>query len=343
MRFSCGLPAPFHDETLTSWLYRISLKRRIVVGERELLLARPRIAWAGANPIDEDLDFDFSTIYFKKNTISLALNEQAVKCFFSAKNIALVNPGRRTHFCSICLREDIIRGQMPGWRKSWCARDAVICSFHGVDLSDLGVNATFRKGWDAYIQSVQPNIAFDPWLSINFQRLRRDLIQRIKLWCKRQSKRTRKLFFNLYDLFLLAPTYNHEAGVARFLFGRKPSRKYSQIITFENAILHGAELSDIKTRFGGQVLAAYVLGGIQEKEILKLRASCISNRIAFPKIEEIIPMIHFGCATLADYEYLHNYLGRFPRKAGSKLDCLFARFEKNIGSRIFHSQLRFGR
>lgn len=343
MSLLCGLPSPFYDETLTSWLYRISLKHRIVVRERELLLARPRAAWGGVNVVDEDLDFDFSTNYFKENTTSLKLNTQLTKCFFRSKNIALVNPGRRTHFCSICLREDVAKGQMPGWRRSWCARDAVLCPFHGVDLSDLRTNATFRKSWDAYVQSVQPNIALDPWQSMSFQRLRRNLIHRVQLWRKRQNKRTCKLFDNLYDLFLLAPTYNHEAGVARLLFGRKPAKKYSQIVTFEGAVLYGAELSDVRARFGSQMLAAYVLGGVQEKEILQLRASCMAHHIVFPKAEEIIPMIHFGCATPAEYEFLHSYLGKFPRKRGSKLDCLFTRFEKNIGSRIFYSQLRFGR
>ncbi|WP_419795200.1 TniQ family protein [Pseudomonas palleroniana] len=343
MSLSCGLPSPFYDETLTSWFYRISLKHRIVLKERELLLARPRVAWNGVNLTDEDLDFDFSTEYFKKNCVSLALDAQIAKCVFRSKKIALVNPGRRTHFCSICLREDVAKGQMPGWRKNWCARDAVVCAFHGVDLSDLRANVTFRKSWDAYVQSVQPSITVEPWLSMSFQRLRRNLIQRVKLWRKRQNKRTYKLFGDLYDVFLLAPTYNHDAGVAHLLFGRKPARKYSQIVTFEDAILYGAELSDVQARFGSQMLAAYVLGGIQEKEILQLQASCIGHRIAFPKIEEIIPMIHFGCATSADYEYLHTHLGKFRRQRGSRLDCLFTRFEKNIGARIFYSQLRFGR
>lgn len=343
MSFSRGLPSPFYDETLTSWLYRISLKRRIAVRDRDLLLARPRVAWAGVNPIDEDLDFDFSTKYFQDNSLCLRLDKQLVKCFFSSKSIALVTPGRRTHFCSLCLREDVAQGQMPGWRKSWCARDAIMCTLHGVDLSDLRVNPTFHKSWDAYVQSVQPSLALDPWLSINFQRLRKDLIQRVKVWSKRQNKRTLKLFCNLYGLFLLAPTYNHEAGVARFLFGRKPTRKYSQIVTFEDALLYGVELSDVQARFGSQMLAAYVLGGIQEKEIIKLRASCIRHRTAFPNIDEIIPMIHFGCATVADYEHLHSHLGKFVRKTGSKLDLLFARLEKNIGTRIFHNALRFGR
>jgi len=85
MSLLCGLPSPFYDETLTSWLYRISLKNRIVVRERELLLARPRAAWGGVNVVDEDLDFDFSTNYFKENTISLKLNTQLTKFFLDQK------------------------------------------------------------------------------------------------------------------------------------------------------------------------------------------------------------------------------------------------------------------
>lgn len=342
MKLLRGLTSPFHDETLTSWLYRLSLKRRLVLEDRDLLLARPKMGWSGANAIIEDLDFDFSSTYFKRACASLTLSECLVRCFFRSGSIVPVSSGSRIQFCSRCLRDDIASGQMPGWRKSWCARDAVVCAWHGVDLSYLQESPTFHKGWDAYVQSVQPVIVADPWLSKDLQALRRILINRIRLWTTHQNKNVIRLFFQLYAVFLLAPTYNYEAGVARLLFRRRATRKLSQIVTFQDSIFYGVEFSDAQARFGSKMLAAYILDGIRQVDFSNFRTCCLRHGIAFPEADEVIQLIHFGCATLDDYQHLHHQFGRFPRARGSKLDQLFTRFEKNIGSRIFYSSLRFG-
>lgn len=342
MRLAPGLPMAFSDETVTSWLYRIFMKTRVILKEPDLLLARPQNAWVGVNAIAEDLDFNFASAYFKKAITSLALEPSLVKCYFGLGRIVPVSPSRRTLFCQHCVREDVASGQMPGWRKKWCARDAVMCTCHNVDLSRLLSKPTFQKGWDAFAQTAQPNIVSATWLSADLQRFRMILFRRIERWKALINVRELGLFGHLYELFLSAPTYNHEAGVAHYFYGGKPVKKFSQVITFKDAILYGAEVSDVQARFGSQVLAAYVLGGIQDQELSDFRRRCLAYGIKHPDIEEIIPMIRFGCVTPDDYCYLHRLLGKFSRKKGSNLDQLFVRFEKTVGARIFNSSLRFG-
>ncbi|MND59306.1 hypothetical protein D3C81_474740 [compost metagenome] len=342
MKFAPGLPTAFSDETITSWLYRVFMKSRVVLEDPSLLLADPQRSWVGVNAIAEDLDFNFGSTFIKKALLSLSLDANLAKCFFDLRGIVPVSPSRRTLFCQYCVREDVASGQMPGWRKQWCARDAVMCNCHNVDLSQLLSNPTFQKSWDAFAQTAQPTIVSDIWLRADLQRLRMILMRRIQRWKGFLSVKDARLFGHLYELFLSAPTYNHDAGVAHYFYGRRPARRSCQIITLQDAIFYGVELSDVQARFASQVLAAYVLGGIQEQELSVFRHRCLTYGVKHPEIEEIIPMIRFSCATVDDYCYLHRVLGRFSRKKGSKVDQLFLRFEKTVGVRIFNSSLRFG-
>lgn len=342
MKFSSGLPAAFSDETLTSWFYRIFIGNSIILKKPDLLLADPQRSWVGVNAIAEDLDFNFALAYFKTAAMALSLDANLIKCYFDLRGITPVCPSRRTLFCRHCVREDVASGQMPGWRKQWCARDAVMCTCHNVDLTRLLSIPTFQKSWDAFAQTAQPTIVSDVWLRSDLQRLRMILMRRIQRWKVLLSTKDLRLFGNLYELFLSAPTYNHDAGVAHSFYGRKSARRFCQIITLQDAIRYGVELSDVQARFASQILAAYVLGGIRAQELSIFRRRCLIHGVKHPEIEEIIPMIRFSCATVDDYCYLHRLLGKFSRRKGSTIDELFLRFEKTVGARIFNSSLRFG-
>lgn len=342
MSLQKGFVTPFNDETLTSWLYRVSHQRILHGFRRETILPKLEFSWGGPVVQSIDFDFDFASDFFQLVVERLGLDPSKLQVFFSpARHKRIVDWPRRTLFCKSCIVSDIASGQLPGWRKSWCYRDAILCSVHHVTLCQLEYPSAASKSWDAFVQGVYGK---SPKMTNEIERLIRLLyiLSNRILDRKRQcSISDVNLFDNLYDVFLMARTLRHRAGVAHFVFGDKPVAQVGRIATYVDSILYGAETSDSWARCGSLLLTAYVMGLIRDYEIELIEAASRSANLNFPNGKSIISVIYFGCGRSSDYEFLYDHLGGFKRPPGSRVDNLFGRLEKH-GVRHFFRDFTFG-
>lgn len=343
MAFHKGFVTPYNDETLTSWLYRISYQRKLRGFVREAVLPTMEITWGGPIIQSADFDFDFSSSFFHSACDYLELNPNELKVYFAPENTRrVVDYPRRTLFCKKCLVSDIASGQLPGWRKSWCYRDSTYCLFHRELLNQLTHQPAASKSWDAFLQGVYGNFPKESRELENFIRLLCILSSRVASRKRECSKDDYELFDKLFDIFLMARTLRHSAGVAYRVFGSRPQAKVGRLTAYNESVLYGAETSDARSRCGGLILTAYLLGLINECEIILLQTAAKAINLSFPGSSEIVKALYFGCERVEDYEFLHEFLGVFNRPVNSKIDDLFCRLETH-GARYFFRGLKFGR
>lgn len=334
--------SPFKDETLSSWLYRISLQRKAIDINRVNILPKVEMLWDGPVPHSIDFDFDFSSDFAKNAALITGLSSKIITKTFAPQTHKLVSWARRTLFCKSCLSADIASGQLPGWRKSWCYRESVHCVYHREELVSLEQAPTISKSWDAFVQNVH---AIHPKPTIDVERLSLlcfNLSNRISKRKKECSLTELELFAKLFDVFLMARTFRSRAGVAHYMFGSRSVPFLERVTSYADSIKYGAEVSGARAKYGSLFMVAYLMDLLTDREIdIVANVAGVVN-ISFPSSKSIIPTIYFGCGDVSDYEYLHGFLGVFKRIPGSKIDNLFARLERDVGRRIFSRDFKFG-
>ncbi|MFP3848062.1 TniQ family protein [Pseudomonas sp. W5-01] len=334
--------SPFKDETLSSWLYRISLQRKIKGINRINILPNVEMQWDGPVPHSIDFDFDFTSDFFKNAALITGFSSKTITKKFEPQNHKLVSWARRTLFCKSCLSADIASGQLPGWRKSWCYRESMHCVYHREELVSLEQAPTISKSWDAFVQNVH---AVHPKPTINVERLSLlcfNLSHRIFKRKKACSLTELELFRKLSDVFLMARTFRSRAGVAHYTFGSRSVPFLERVTSYADSIEYGAEVSGARAKYGSLFMAAYLMDLLTDSEIDNVGKVAGMLNIFFPSSKSIIPTIYFGCSDVSDYEYLHGFFGVFKRIPGSKIDNLFARLERDVGQRIFCRDFKFG-
>ncbi len=333
MKFIKGMSQIFYDETLSSWIFRSSLKARLRPQvDFDSIPPAPAVCWGRALVEREDWDFNPKAALLDKTIPDLTSKLERASCIFFAKSGRVVGWPRRWWFCTQCLREDISVGQVPGWRKSWCYKDSIVCMVHRVDLQKLLVAPQLSRSWDAFVQSARPIKEDIEWSNPYFQRLRANLIHKVARWKKKQTQTLQNLFDNLYDIFLLAPIYNGNRGQAHELFGVvRPDIRHT-LANYLEGVEYGSELSCNKSRFGSIVLCGYLLGAANEGDLKFLAAKSTKFKLWCSYHPDISQAIQFGCASVEDCYVLKSFLGGLERLAGGKLEravrAYLVRFER---------------
>ncbi|RMN31898.1 hypothetical protein ALP72_01662 [Pseudomonas coronafaciens pv. coronafaciens] len=344
MKFISGMTQIFYDETLSSWIFRSSLKTRSRpwLNDKFIPLA-PAVFGGGALIESEDWDFDPNVALLHKTMPEFAYKFEYLSCIFFRSSGRVVGWRRRWWFCVQCMRADISAGQAPGWRKSWCYKDSVVCMIHCVDLQRLLVAPQFTRSWDAFVQSSH-SINYDAdWSNESFQRFRVVLIRRIHSWKKTKCERLQSLFDHLYDIFLLAPVYNGNHGQAHELFsGHRPALRHT-LPNYMEGVRYGSELSSIKAKFGSLVLVGYLLEVLNERDIHFMTSKSARFRDWCTYNPDIFQAIQFGCASVEDCYTLKSFLGGLELLPAGNLEqavrAYLVRFERirpGISFEFFH-------
>nr|WP_314560069.1 TniQ family protein [uncultured Pseudomonas sp.] len=313
MNFSRSMPHILYDETISSWLFRSTLKSRskLQVETDQFLANPPPVSWGSHLLECEDWDFDPNTGLSETVIEKLSINPAHAYNVFFKKREKIVGWNRRWWFCALCLRADIAKGHTPGWRKNWCYRNSIICTIHGVDLQRLLITPQLSRAWDAFLQSLKSGRLDESWSCKYHLRFRTSIVSRLANWKRKQSVVVIDVFDSLYDIFLLAPVYNDNQGMALDMFGKTIPFVRNKMSNYHNGILYGAELAGCKARFASLMLAGYLMGVIGEQDFEFAENKSAELKIWRSYNPEIIRAIKFGCASAADYRLLESHLAGY--------------------------------
>lgn len=139
---------PVHDETLTSFLYRSSLKEDQRCERINLLLNDFDCNW------DEGFDPDYSCSNIGIAVIGYAVNcgsDEIARIISDCPWLVLRPRRHRKFFCAHCILNDVTCGRHPSWRKTWDSFITITCPEHGIPMNQLD---------EPIIQSTKARAAF---------------------------------------------------------------------------------------------------------------------------------------------------------------------------------------
>lgn len=305
-----GMPHILHEETISSWLYRSTLRSRYnnqyLAGQSFMI--PPPVSWGGPLVESSDWDFDPNTDFLKAAMENLAIDVNYAAALFFNTHGRVVDWARRWWFCAQCLRADIASGQAPGWRKHWCYRDSIVCSTHGADLHRLQVQPQLSRGWDAFIQCLQDRLIDPAWQCQNFQRFRVTIVNRVARWKLKQGKVTLDIFDNLYSVMLLAPVYNGNQGMAYELFGEPGPLIRLAMPNYLAGIKYGAEVASMKARFASLLLTGYLMGIVGDRDLAFVAAKDERFEAWRSYNLDLVSSMRFGCTSKLDFKLLESLL-----------------------------------
>ncbi|WP_201192446.1 TniQ family protein [Pseudomonas fluorescens] len=332
MKIFPNLPAPVYDEVFSSWAYRCSMHRRCSTFANAALHAEPDWTVNGNITKTEDPDFSFENIFFHKACQALNIQVSSARYLFRPLSDDLVDWDRRVWFCPQCLRSDVQAGRMPAWRKSWCYDTFVFCSIHLIEPVRLEARSGCEKAWDAFVQICNKQDLSSQWSEKRYVELRYLYFSRIERW--QRSRRgiggeravEYRLFKKMYRIFLFLPTRQADSGgVARTLFfNARRVRSSSSLLTFQENLHLGPQLSDPAGRFGSAMLLAVLLGVISEAQLFPFIRYCERANAYFPPLVGFEGAIYLGSLSQNEYNYLLEYLGELQNGRWPRLEKFLA-------------------
>ncbi len=146
MRIFSGVPVPFWDETLTSWLARLSQEQFVNINELQ------RCFTEYAQSVVGDLDLLYASSGFLDDLPPFLTN--GIHRIFELPSVNLTPFNRSNLYCPQCIQLDIANLRTPGWRRAWRIEGACICYHHDRPvllrrLEEPRFNA-FNKSWLAF-------------------------------------------------------------------------------------------------------------------------------------------------------------------------------------------------
>ncbi|MFL1491075.1 TniQ family protein [Pseudomonas antarctica] len=312
-----GLPVPGNDETLSSWLFRCSVNPHVITTHRLQSTDRPVRWWDGLELKSADPDIDFSSVICRFGLDCAHINLETLEQFFAFRSGTLVEWKYRRFFCPDCLAEDVVKGQLPKWQKSWCTEQSSCCLIHGRILEALIDASHYSKAWDAFVQCCNTNPSrINMPLSV-LSRFRSTTRAKIIQFINRLSVEERNIFVNifnkLYSIFLQAPYKGGRGGAARIHFQSERGARFADPLSLEHSFIIGPSTADPSSRFGSMILAASLVGIVSESRYsMFVRVWELANPssllprdlhlvAAFPHVDRI------------GYQVLKKYLGYVPK------------------------------
>lgn len=133
------LPAIRYDESLSSWIARVSQ----FSGDQS-------VSDLAAQAEDPDFDLKSPAVVEALSRLSVGLR-QAERVFGAETSWTL--PWRqRAAYCTSCLMEDVAAGGAPYWRRRWCYLHYMVCEFHKCLLVAAdSFSLDLHKSWTVFI------------------------------------------------------------------------------------------------------------------------------------------------------------------------------------------------
>lgn len=319
-----GFPTPAIDEALGSWLFRCSVNRYPTLTSRLHLGDRPARWWEGGDLKYTDPDLHVLIAIERLQAAGFVITENLLRAHFAMRAGRPVAWNYRRLYCSECLREDLAKGQLPIWRKSWCYETSAICNVHGRFLNILTDSSRYSKAWDAFVADCNSGasrvIDADPMLT----RLRLTTMSLIRNHVSHciESDPTgiSRLFEKLYRVFLQAPYKGSHGGIARIHFSTERRGKFTESETLDHSFLTGPATADASSRFGSIILAGALLGIISESRYVMLASAheSVNHNALLPR--DLHQAAAFPYLSRSGYRTLHSFLGLIPRKSYPILD-----------------------
>jgi hypothetical protein len=272
------LPRARHDETFSSWLYRMHIKRK----------SFNVFEYCNSS---SDPDVNLSGAIFFPLCGSGKRQRDLIQCFFRLPLLWLLPWESRVAYCSSCLREDITRGGIPYWRRSWCMLHMPICAVHcqllslyiterpGPDKAWLAFSVDCRRTQTTEYRNRQfPSRYFGTprrliLLALRVQRFLNTAMNTGAIWLSSVQQRISTdwllIFVNfLFGNFLFPRTRNFgPPGLARGHQFGLPREYFPNITEARLAALHE---NDPYARVIALILVGRVLGLIDSADIKKV-------------------------------------------------------------------------
>lgn len=332
MRAFSGLLKPLRDESLASWLSRMSHQHYVDSNfETEILRLGVR-----DSSVNGDLDLLYKSSAFL-DLFSPAQRPQ-ILAHFGMVESNTVPLGVNDKYCRLCFQNDIRACHTPTWRKSWRMRGASVCVLHDhpvllsrliqrpKDLRDRG-----WQGFQEYLDSPVPRLDVDfalrrasPQGALANNRKLLLLTQRVQRWYQRAlcqkagqdvatGRAGRGLQF-LMGLWLHQPVFKHlSPGIARAYFHAStsgyPSSDVDQSLTSPQV--------SIDTASPREIAVAYWLMGIAYGVITQEEGKLI-NQITRSEVAEF-PTTRLQVAAATTRNYLEAGLARMLKEANESL------------------------
>jgi hypothetical protein len=332
VRAFSGLLKPLRDESLASWLSRMS-HQHYVDSSFETQILRLGVRDSSVNG---DLDLLYKSSAFL-DLFSPAQRPQILAQFGMVESNT-VPPGVNDKYCRVCFQNDIRACHTPTWRKSWRMRGASVCVLHDhpvllsrlierpKDLRDRG-----WQGFQEYLDSPLSRLDVDfalrrasPHGAIANNRKLLLLTQRVQSWYQRAlcakagqegvaGQAGRCLQF-LMGLWLHQPVYKQlSPGIARAYF-HASTFGYPSLSVDLN--LTSPQLS-IDTASPREIAVAYWLMGIAFGVISQEEGRLI-NQITRSEIAEF-PTTRLQVAAATTRNYLEPGLAKMLKEANESL------------------------
>lgn len=133
------LPAIRYDESLSSWIARVSQ----FTGDQSVL---------DLVVLTEDPDFDLKNSAVVEVLSRLSVGLREAESLFGAETSWTLPWRQRAAYCTSCLMEDVAAGGAPYWRRRWCYLHYTVCEFHKCLLVAADpFSLDLHKSWTVFI------------------------------------------------------------------------------------------------------------------------------------------------------------------------------------------------
>ncbi|RRV10590.1 hypothetical protein EGJ27_02965 [Pseudomonas sp. v388] len=326
---------PAYDETLSSWLYRVSVTRsgsqysKFTAALRALTkdVTHPisPLKYALGNEIgsettlfanrDADIDYDMNLV---KGVVGASLEQFGVNLQFFVPNSDLITPfSMRRYYCPDCLEEDVAAIGFPYWRKSWTYCMTGYCVQHN---RLLAISRTSPSDYDRAWIAFKEDSAGAP--SNPFRRMRDRLAIRIQCWYFRQpgfntfglvhSGRSVAMFDLTYSLLLKCRTRFDGGGYACALAREYRAQIVRQILPLSERIQTGLAQAVPVQRAYALILTGMILGLISTEHIARFVGLARQHGIPWPSTPFEIGKMAMQYASREEYFVLRELYSATP-------------------------------
>lgn len=268
-----------------------------------------------------DFEFDQSSDLFMLASDVLNISHLTLQCYFSAGNHWLTKLPYRQLCCRDCFRESMGQCGQPAWRKVWCYATTSVCQTHRRFLTrPFERAAPHARIWAGYIHSIQWHDASDGTVDRMFS----SLALKVQIWVQTRvaSAEARTAIFSLYGLLLSKKTAFAPEGMAASTFRKKPPVICRTNLSIQDRIAYGVDDSDSYQRGGALIMLGWVLGLINDPELLKLASVNRFARAAFPRSLslELFGQMVTRVMNAGEVEFLLNRLNGLKTVADARAD-----------------------
>lgn len=349
---------PAYDETLSSWLYRVSVTRSgpqysKFTADLKALTALTRDATHPSSPLkytlgkkigreitlcvnsDADIDYDMNLV---EGVVGASLEQFEVNLQFFVPNSDMITPfGMRRYYCPDCLEEDVAAIGFPCWRKSWTYCMTGYCLQHNRLLVMSRMSPSdYDRAWIAFKED-SVGAPSNP-----FRLMRDRLAIRIQRWYFKQpgfnslglghSQRSIALFDLTYSLLLKCRTRFDGGGYACALAREYRTQIVQKNLPLGERIQTGMAQAVPVQRAYALILTGMILGLTSTDHIAMFVGLAREHGISWPSTPFEIGMMAMQYASRDEYFALRRLYSATPASLVARCADFFRGLEHGVYS-----------